>query len=68
MQPAMPRPLPVIDGYLACPKCRKNKRLLKINGDEVLKNVELYCRDCKRVTYVDAVDGRCYLSSDTKYV
>lgn len=68
MRPAMPRPLTVENGFLVCPKCERNKHLLKINGDEVMKNVELYCRECRKTVYVDAVDGRCYLSSDTKYL
>lgn len=66
MPQGSPKPLPMANGYLICPNCRRNKKLQRITGEEVMKNAELYCRDCKHTIHVDVADGKCYLSSDTK--
>lgn len=56
------RLLTVRDGYLECPTCRRNKRLMKINPDTVAKKVVAYCRDCKTEHIVDIDKGQCFES------
>lgn len=40
--------LTVRDGYLICPNCRRNKRLMKINPDTMAHRVVAFCRECAR--------------------
>lgn len=54
--------LTVRDGYLVCPTCRRNKRLMRINQDTVATRVVAYCRDCKTEHIVDIDRGQCYES------
>lgn len=54
--------LTVKDGYLQCPNCRRNKRLMKINPDTVATRVVAFCRDCKAENIVDIDRGQCYES------
>ena len=37
--------LTVKDGWLTCPTCRRNKRLMKINPDTRAQRAVAYCRD-----------------------
>jgi len=50
--------LTVIDGWLVCPICWKNRRLLHVLPDTVADNLELYCRDCKSRVTVRISKGR----------
>ena len=52
----------VRDGYLICPNCRRNKRLMKINPDTVAHRVVAFCRDCKTENIVDINRGQCFES------
>lgn len=54
--------LPVKDGYLWCPRCRRNKRLKRITPDEEAERVRLFCRDCKAEICVTIHKGQCYES------
>lgn len=54
--------LTVKDGWLACPTCRRNKRLMKINSDTVASRAVAYCRDCKTEHIVDIDRGQCFES------
>lgn len=56
------RMLTVKDGYLVCPNCRRNKRLMKVNPDTVATRVVAFCRDCKTENIVDIDQGQCYES------
>lgn len=56
------RLLTVTDGYLTCPVCRRNRRLMKIYPDTEATGVIAYCRDCKTENRIDIHDGRCYES------
>lgn len=56
------RILTVKEGYLVCPNCRRNKRLMKINPDTVATRVVAFCRDCKTENIVDIDRGQCYES------
>lgn len=54
--------LTVKDGYLICPNCRQNKRLMKINPDTEAHNVVAFCRACKTENIVDIEQGQCFKS------
>ena len=54
--------LTVKDGYLVCPTCRRNKRMMKINPDTVASRAVAYCRDCKTEHIVDIDRGQCFES------
>lgn len=45
--------LNVRDGFLICPECRRNRRLLRIEKDTVAENLPVYCRDCRREIIVN---------------
>ncbi len=47
------RLVPVEDGYIGCPYCRRNKRLMRIRPDTFGRNIPAYCRVCKRELKLD---------------
>ena len=54
--------LTVRDGFLICPRCRRNKRLMKINPDTEARGVVAFCRDCKSEILIDIEQGQCFES------
>ena len=50
------------DGYLVCPVCRVNKKLLRIDPRTAAHNLRIYCRSCKSEIMIDIVEGQCYQS------
>lgn len=54
--------LTVVDGFLQCPTCRRNKRLMKIAADTIASRVRVFCRDCKTEHIVDIEQGQCFES------
>lgn len=54
--------LTVKDGYLVCPTCRRNKKLLRISPDTEARRLPVFCRDCKTQHIVDIDRGQCYES------
>lgn len=39
--------LTVVDGWVTCPVCKRNRRLLRVEPDTVAKALPVFCRDCK---------------------
>lgn len=39
--------LSVKNGWITCPVCRRNKRLLRITPDTQADCLPVFCRDCK---------------------
>lgn len=54
--------LPVRDGWLTCPACRRNRRLQQIRPDTSATCLVVFCRDCKREIIVDIDKGECFES------
>lgn len=52
----------VRSGWLTCPRCRQNNRLLKIRSDTAAENLQLYCRECKSEIIVNIHRGECFES------
>lgn len=54
--------LTVKDGYLVCPNCRRNKRLIQVRPETRAERLVVFCRDCKTETIVDIDKGQCFES------
>ena len=50
--------LVVKDGWVACPVCRRNKRLLKIGPETEAHGLPVYCRDCKTELILNIAKGQ----------
>ena len=48
----------VKDGWITCPNCRRNKRLLRIDPDTEAVGLPVYCRDCKAEIILDIARGQ----------
>lgn len=49
-------------GYLVCPYCRRNRRVMRIEADTVAHRMPAFCRTCKREWKVDIFKGQCFES------
>ena len=38
----------VKDGWVTCPVCKRNRRLLRVEPETQARDLPVYCRDCKR--------------------
>lgn len=54
--------LPTAGGYLVCPRCRRNKHLLKLSTETEASRLIVYCRDCKTEFKIDIRKGQCFES------
>lgn len=52
--------LPVENGYLLCPKCRRGRHLLRVLPITVAYNQPVFCDRCKRELLVDVVKENVY--------
>ncbi len=50
--------LTVRNGWIACPVCRRNRHLLRIDDSTEAKNLPVYCLDCKTEIILDIARGR----------
>lgn len=54
--------LPVNEGgWIRCPSCGA-PHLKRIYPDEKCERLQLYCKRCRRATYVTISDGQCFQS------
>lgn len=54
--------LSVKDGFLVCPRCHRNKKLIRIAPDTTARNLVVYCRSCKSEFKIDISEGQCFKS------
>lgn len=45
------------DGWVQCPICKRNRRLLRVYPDTRAEALRVYCRDCKHEVILD-IDGQ----------
>lgn len=50
--------IPVDQGWITCPACRRNHRLLRISPDTEARNLRVYCRTCKMEIILDIDRGQ----------
>lgn len=50
--------LQVTDGWVTCPICRRNRRLLRITPETSAAALPVYCRDCKTEIVVNIARGQ----------
>lgn len=48
----------VKDGWITCPQCRRNHRLLRITDETEAKCLEVFCRDCKKTIVLNIERGQ----------
>lgn len=46
------------DGWLACPACRRNGRLMKITDVTEARSLIVYCRRCRQEIVLDIDKGQ----------
>lgn len=46
------------DGWVTCPACHRNKRLLRITPDTEAHALPVYCRDCKTEIVLNITRGQ----------
>ena len=54
--------MPTSGGYLVCPRCRRNKHLLKLSPETEARGLIVYCRDCKTEFKINISQGQCFES------
>lgn len=47
----------VTDGWVQCPVCKRNKRLLRVTPGTKARLLPVYCRDCKSEIILD-IEGQ----------
>ena len=47
----------VSDGWVACPICKRNKKLLRVTPETTAKHLPVWCRDCKSEIILD-IEGQ----------
>ena len=50
--------LSVKDGWITCPNCGRNHRLLKVLDETEARNLQVYCRTCRREIILDIDRGQ----------
>lgn len=48
----------VKDGWITCPECRRNHRLIRITDETEARNLPVFCRDCKKTIVLNIERGQ----------
>ena len=56
------RLLVVRDGWLQCPVCRSNRKLMRVLPNTEGQRIPVYCRKCKTEITIDVREGQCFES------
>lgn len=48
----------VKDGWVTCPHCRRNRRLIRIDPETEASALPVYCRDCKNEIVLNIAKGQ----------
>ena len=48
----------VKNGWITCPNCRRNKKLLRIDPDTEAVGLPVWCKDCKTEIILDIHRGQ----------
>lgn len=50
--------LTVKNGWITCPYCKRNRRLMRVLPQTQAKSLEVYCRDCKSTMILNIDEGQ----------
>lgn len=50
--------LSVKNGWISCPFCKRNHRLMRVLPETQARNLEVFCRDCKSTIILDIDQGQ----------
>ena len=50
--------LSVVNGWITCPQCRRNHRLLRIDPETEARGLPVWCKDCKTEIILDIDRGQ----------
>lgn len=54
--------LRIENGFLICPRCRRDRKIIKVTPTTAAKNLEVMCKFCKYKFTVDIVSGQSFES------
>lgn len=54
--------LPMRNGFLICPYCRRNKKLMRIPPKSEGRGLVAWCKDCRREVKFDIFAGQSFES------
>lgn len=50
--------IPVEDGWVTCPICHRNHRLLRVTPETTATDLPVYCRTCRREIKINIARGQ----------
>ena len=53
-----PAKLAVKNGWISCPCCKRNHRLMRVLPETQARSLEVFCRDCKSTIILDIDEGQ----------
>lgn len=48
----------VKNGWVTCPNCKRNHRLLRVEPETEARNLPIFCRDCKSTVILNIDRGQ----------